>query len=113
MTIKALLDAIEDSKITADLVISDRGRLQPVTKIQASQNVVMLICRPRPDWEGKWGHLEDCRPAGSMTLEQTCAQIKPRRKRTEEDRIRLNSAKWEREEIAKAERRAKWTSGST
>jgi hypothetical protein len=104
MTLKALLDAIQDAKITADLVVSDRGRLQPVTAIRAMGNVVMLICRPRP----AWGMPEDCRPAGSMTLEQTQASIKEsKRKRTEEDRIRLNSAKWEREEIAKAERKAR------
>lgn len=52
MTIKALLEAIQDAKITADVVVSDRGRLHPVTKIQASANVVMLICRARPDREG-------------------------------------------------------------
>ena len=51
VNVKALLDAIQDSKITADLVVSDRGRLQPVTEIRAMGNVVMLICRPRPDWE--------------------------------------------------------------
>jgi hypothetical protein len=67
LTIKALLDAIEDAKITADLVVSDRGRLQPVTEIRAMGNVVMLICRPRPPW----GIPEDCRPAGSMTLAET------------------------------------------
>ena len=71
MTIKALLEAIQDAKITADVVVSDRGRLHPVTKIQASANVVMLICRARPDWEGM-----DCRPSGAMTLSETISQEK-------------------------------------
>jgi len=51
MTLKALIDAVQDSKISADVVVSDLGRLQPVTRLVAGANVVMLICRPRPAWQ--------------------------------------------------------------
>ena len=51
MTLKTLLGAIQDTKIGASLVVSDRGRLQAVTQIVTSSRVVMLICRPRPRWE--------------------------------------------------------------
>ena len=51
MTLKDLLDVIQDSKIHAELVVSDKGRLQPVTEIRAGAGVVTLVCRPRPPWE--------------------------------------------------------------
>ena len=51
MTLKDFLDAIQDSKIQAELVVSDKGRLQPVTAIRAGAGVVTLVCRPRQAWE--------------------------------------------------------------
>ena len=47
MTLITFLDAIQDAKIQAEIVVSDRGRLQPVMEIRAMENVVMLMCRPR------------------------------------------------------------------
>lgn len=107
MTLKTFLDSIQDSKITADLVISDRGRLLAVTKIEATAHVVMLVCRPRPQATPK-------PPEGPpMTLKRTieheltvqALQTPPaqHRQAAEEDRhARLESAKRERQEIKAA-----------
>jgi len=107
MTLKHFLDSIQDSKITADLVISDRGRLLAVTKIEATAHVVMLVCRPKPQAAPK-------PPAGPpMTLKRTieheltvqALQPSPAQRRQqaeEERRTRAESAKWERQEVEQA-----------
>jgi hypothetical protein len=96
MTLKALLDAIQDSKITADVVVSDKGRLQPVTRIEANRGVVMLICRPRPNWNAE--------PAThALTVE--ALKTPPATQSIISDmerRISEQAGLWERLEVAKA-----------
>ena len=81
MSLKDFLDAIQDSKIQAELVVSDKGRLQPVTAIRAGAGVVTLVCRPRPPWEA--------------------AQQERARKR-EELRLSELAGEWERQEVERA-----------
>lgn len=48
MTVRQLLEAIQDTSIQADIVVGDKGRLRPVTEIKTTENVLMLVCRPHP-----------------------------------------------------------------
>ena len=81
MSLKDFLEAIQDSKVHADIVVSDKGRLQPVTVVRAGAGVVMLVCRPRPPWEA--------------------AQQERARKR-EELRLSELAGEWERQEVERA-----------
>jgi 3-keto-L-gulonate-6-phosphate decarboxylase len=47
VTVKQLLEAIEDSKINATLVVQDKGHRLAVTEIRAGEHIVTLVCRPR------------------------------------------------------------------
>jgi 3-keto-L-gulonate-6-phosphate decarboxylase len=78
MSLKDFLEAIQDSKVHADIVVSDKGRLQPVTVIRAGAGVVMLVCRPKPQWEAE------------------------RARKKEELRLSELAGQWERQEVERA-----------
>jgi len=92
MTAKALSEAIQDTKISASVVVSDRGRLQPVTRIVAAPGVVMLICRPRPRWEAAQEAQGEPKAEQQFTLKRiddpkTIADHAYQRYKAEEERL--------------------------
>ena len=112
--LKELLASIQDTKITAALVVSDLGRLQPVTRIEATPNVVMLICRPRPDWAGDSKPEAPTKPLRSHDHEMTVKALHASedRRKAEEQRISAQSGEWEKQEVAKAYAHTKAQNGA-